>query len=73
MVRNSAEGYQVLRSDGEKVSSDKVAGRSLACDRDRDDGRSLALMCPQCGSSDLEQRGGKMVCPECYYTEPCCG
>ncbi len=73
MVRNSAQGFEVLRLHGAKMSSDEMAGQPMACESDRHDESSVALACPQCGSADLEQRGWKLVCPECYYTEPCCG
>ena len=28
--------------------------------------------CPACGKADLEEHGGKHVCPECSYLQPCC-
>jgi hypothetical protein len=28
--------------------------------------------CPECGEADLEQHGGKKVCPVCHYIQPCC-
>ncbi len=28
--------------------------------------------CPRCNQADLEQEGGKHVCPHCGYTQPCC-
>jgi transposase len=31
-----------------------------------------SAQCPQCGGADLEQRGGKHVCPACGFIQPCC-
>ena len=28
--------------------------------------------CPACEASDLERRGGKDMCPKCFYIQPCC-
>jgi len=28
--------------------------------------------CPACERSDLERRGGKDMCPKCFYIQPCC-
>jgi hypothetical protein len=28
--------------------------------------------CPACEKSDLERRGGKDMCPKCFYIQPCC-
>lgn len=32
----------------------------------------LVNTCPECTESDLEQRGGKNVCPKCGFILPCC-
>jgi hypothetical protein len=28
--------------------------------------------CPACESIELQRRGGKDFCPQCYYIQPCC-
>jgi len=28
--------------------------------------------CPACEKSDLERRGGKDMCPKCFYIQPFC-
>jgi len=28
--------------------------------------------CPACESVELQRRGGKDFCPQCYYIQPCC-
>lgn len=28
--------------------------------------------CPACETVQLERRGGKDVCPRCFYIQPCC-
>lgn len=28
--------------------------------------------CPACETVHMERRGGKDMCPRCYYIQPCC-
>ena len=32
----------------------------------------LWVKCPSCETVELQRRGGKDFCPQCYYIQPCC-
>lgn len=67
--RSRAECWVVSRdTPSDAGAAQHSAGRALASD---------AVMgspgpCPSCETVELQRRGGKDFCPQCYYIQPCC-